>query len=57
MALLSVSRMIKAGNTIVFDDEGSYIEHKASGEWLPLEEKGGVYTVKMWIPKDQATPF
>ena len=39
-ALLSVSRMVQAGNTVVFDSEGSYIEHKSSGEWMPLQEKG-----------------
>ena len=56
-ALLSVSRMVKAGNRVVFDEEGSYIEHKTSGEWIPLEERGGVYVLKMWIPKGQTSPF
>ena len=56
-ALLSVPRIVKAGNRVVFDDDGSYIEHKKSGEWMPLEERGGVYTIKMWIPKDQTSPF
>ena len=47
-ALLSVSRIVNAGNRVVFDSEGSYIEHKPSGEWTPLEEKGGLYALKMW---------
>ena len=47
-----------AGNTVVFDDSGSYVLHKASGEWIPLVERGGVYTLKMWIPKNQTeSPF
>ena len=53
----SVSRMVKAGNRVVFDSEGSYVEHKDSGEWDPLEEQGGVYTLKLWIPRDQSSPF
>ena len=56
-ALLSVSRIVKAGNRVVFDSEGSYIEHKTTGEWEPLEEKGGIYTLKVWVPRDQSTPF
>ena len=31
-ALLSVSRIVRAGNRVVFDEEGSYIEDKATGE-------------------------
>ena len=56
-ALLSVSKIVNAGNRVVFDDEGSYIEHKSSGEWMPLEERKGLYTLKMWAPRDQSAPF
>ena len=56
-ALLSVSRMVRAGNRVVFDSDGSYIEHKTSGEWMPLEERKGLYTLKLWVPRDQSTPF
>ena len=56
-ALLSVSRTVSAGNRVVFDVDGSYIEHKASGDWTPLEEKRGIYTLKVWIPRAQSTPF
>ena len=31
-ALLSVSKVVRAGNRVVFDQSGSYIEHKTSGE-------------------------
>ena len=55
--LFSVGRMVKAGNRVVFDDEGSYVEHKESGEWVPLDEQGGVYTMKLWVPRDQKCPF
>ena len=33
-ALLSVSRIVQAGNRVVFDEEGSYIEDKTTGEWI-----------------------
>ena len=56
--LLSVSRMVAAGNTVVFDSDGSYVVHKETGEWIPLGERGGVYTLKMWVPRHQGeSPF
>ena len=56
-ALLSVSKVVKAGNRVVFDESGSYIEHKASGEVTPLIEQRGLYKLKMWGPKSQSCPF
>ena len=55
--LASVFEMVESGHRVVFDSEGSYSEHKASGEWTPLEERRGVYTLKVWIPREQPTPF
>ena len=40
-ALLSVSKMVKAGNRVIFDPEGSYIEDKNTGECMNLKEKTG----------------
>ena len=56
-ALLSVSKVVKAGNRVVFDADGSYIENKTTGEVTPLMEQRGLYKLKMWIPKDQTHPF
>ena len=39
-ALLSVHRCVQAGNKVVFATAGSYIEDEASGEIMPLTEKG-----------------
>ena len=36
---------------MVFDDEGSYIEDKASGEKLWMEEVGGMYMLKRWVSR------
>ena len=41
----------------ISDSEGCYIEHKSSGEWVPLEERKGLYKIKMWVPRDQSAPF
>ena len=52
-ALLSVSKIVKAGNRVVFGDgEGSYIEDKTTKERIWIEEEGGMYALKMWVRKD-----
>ena len=48
-ALLSVTKTVQAGNRVVFDPAGSYIEDIASGERLPLKERGGMYMLKLWV--------
>ena len=47
-ALLSVKRAVQAGNRVVFEPEGSYIEDLSTGEKLHLIEQGGMYVLKMW---------
>ena len=48
-ALLSVHRCAQAGNKVVFAASGSYIEDEASDEVMPLQEKGGVYMLRLWV--------
>jgi hypothetical protein len=48
-ALLSVSKMVRAGNRVVFEAEGSYVEDRHSGEVMYLEENGGMYMMKLWV--------
>ena len=50
-ALLSVRRMVAAGNRVVFGDQ-SYIESMTTGERVCLEENEGMYMVNMWIKSD-----
>ena len=50
-ALLSVKKMVKAGNKVVFDEEGSYVEDKRTGEKMWMKEDGGMYMLKMWVKK------
>ena len=49
--LLSVSKLTKRGNRVVFDDDGSYVENKTTGQRTWMAEDGGVYTLKMWVSK------
>ena len=53
--LLSVSQIVAAGCKVVFDKYNSYIEDTTRGEKIFLEQKGGLYMLKMWVPREQ--PF
>ena len=44
--LLSVRRMLQAGNTVVFTRNGSYIEDPQTGEIMYLEERQGMYVLR-----------
>ena len=58
-ALLSVKRVIGKGNRVVFDEEGSYIEDKKIGQAHWLEEKNGMFILKLWVHRGQGVqgPF
>ena len=49
--LLSVSKMVAAGNRVVFGPDGSYVEDVKTGEVVWLKEQGGMYMLKMWVKK------
>jgi hypothetical protein len=54
-ALGSVMRMCRTGHKCVFDDEGSYIENKSTGEINWLREEDGNYMLDVWVvPSEQA---
>ena len=48
--LAAVKRICKAGHTCIFDEEGSYIYNKTTGEinWMRDDEEG--YMLDVWIP-------
>ena len=50
--LLSVRKVVAAGNRVVFDDTGSYIESKIDGQRMWLEDTEGMYTLKSWVKRD-----
>ena len=45
----SVNHMIKAGNTVIFDSRGSCVINKRSGTVIPIKEKGGNFTMDLWV--------
>ena len=53
-ALLSVKKVVGAGNRVVFEQEGAYIEDRASGEKMWMREENGMYMLRMWVKK---SPF
>ena len=48
-ALLSVRKVVQAGNKVVFDIDGSYIEDKNTGQKMWLKEENGMYMLRMWV--------
>ena len=48
-ALLSVHRVVQAGNRVAFASSGSYVEGETAGETMELVEKGGMYMLKLWV--------
>ena len=50
-ALLSVKRMVQAGNRVVFEATGGYIEDAQTGERIHMKETGGMYMLKMWVQR------
>ena len=47
-ALLSVRKLVEAGNRVVFEENGSYIEDVYRKVRMYLQEKHGMYTLKVW---------
>ena len=43
--------MARAGNRVVFDEDGSYVEDKVTGERMWMRDEGGMYMLKMWVKK------
>ena len=53
-ALLSVKKIVSAGKRVVFDDAGSFIEDKTTGERMWLTERKSVYRLKLGIFKQSS---
>ena len=48
-ALMSVKQVMRAGKRVVFDEEGTYIKDKVTGEKTRAADDGGMFMVKMWV--------
>ena len=55
-ALLSVRKVVSAGNRVVFDDV-SFIEDKDTKERIYMEDQGGMYVLKLWVKADEDQDF
>ena len=47
--LMAVKKICKAGHRVIFDDEGSYVEDKETGETMKVIEEDGEYVIDVWI--------
>ena len=53
-ALGSVKRMCASGHVVVFDEDGSYVANKRTGEINWLREENGNYMLDTWVmPVDE----
>ena len=51
--LVSVSKMCEAGNRVVFDPAGSYVENIKTGKRTAMVHTGRGYKLKVWLPPFQ----
>ena len=53
--LMSASKVTKKQNRVVLDDEPgcSYIEHKPTGEKIPLRNEGSLWFLDIWVEMDE----
>ena len=49
----SVGKFTDAGNKVVFDNDGSYIMNKKTGEKTALRKVNGVYEFDIFLPGKQ----
>ena len=45
--LMSVAKVCESGYRVVFDEDGSYMEEKRSGQRTKLRKKNGVYVMNL----------
>ena len=54
-AFLSVRRVTQAGNRVIFEENGGWIEDIHTGERMWMQEKDGQYLLKLWAKKGEQT--
>lgn len=55
MPLLSVAQMLHNGSKVVLATDGCYVQYK-SGRRDKLEQRNGLFVLKMWVPREQSKP-
>ena len=56
-ALGSVSKMVKNGSRVVFEDTGSYIQNKRTGQVTWLREQDGLYFLDVKVKPNHPAGF
>ena len=49
--LASAMKIMKAGNRIVLDEQGSYIEQKTTGKQIKIRTDRDEFEFEIWVPK------
>ena len=52
----TVSSLRGDGNRVGFDDEGTYVKLKSSGERIPLRKQNVAYVVDVWVGGSRVEP-
>ena len=52
-ALVSVNRLLEAGNRVHFEPGNCYVEHVRSGTRTKIIERNGAFEVGFWVPRAQ----
>ena len=52
-ALVSVNRLLEAGNRVHFEQGNCYVEHAKSGTRTKIIERNGAFEVGFWVPRAQ----
>ena len=47
----SARAMMRAGNRVVWDSDGSYIRNKSSGVVTKIEDRDGSFQFDIWVPR------
>ena len=53
-ALLSVNRLLEAGNRVHFEVGNCYVEHVQSGLKTEVIERNGAFEIGFWVPRAQS---
>ena len=49
----AVRRMTEAGNRVVFDSDGSYVENKKSGVKTKINDDRGEFKMDVWVWEEE----
>ena len=53
----SVKRMCNSGHTVVFDEDGSYVPNKLTGEANWMRKENGNYIMDLWVMPNNGQSF